>query len=49
MVWELADPERWVPHGYAVVRVDARGVGRSPGYLNCLSPQEAGDFCQAIE
>jgi uncharacterized protein len=49
MVWELADPERWVPHGYAVVRVDSRGAGRSPGYLDCLSPQETGDFCQAIE
>ena len=49
MVWELADPERWVPHGYAVVRVDSRGAGRSPGYLDCLSPQETADFCQAIE
>ena len=49
MAWELADPERWVPHGYAVVRVDSRGAGRSPGYLDCLSPQETGDFCQAIE
>ena len=49
MAWELADPERWVPHGYAVVRVDSRGAGRSPGYLDCLSPQETADFCQAIE
>jgi uncharacterized protein len=49
MAWELADPERWVPHGYAVVRVDCRGAGRSPGYLDCLSPQETADFCQAIE
>jgi uncharacterized protein len=49
MVWELADPERWVPHGYAVVRVDSRGAGRSPGYLDCLSPRETADFCQAIE
>jgi predicted acyl esterase len=31
MVWELADTERWVPHGYAVVRVDSRGAGRSRG------------------
>jgi uncharacterized protein len=48
MTGELADPERWVPHGYAVVRADSRGAGRSPGYLDCLSPHEAGDFCQAI-
>ena len=28
--WELPDPENWVRDGYAVVRVDARGAGRSP-------------------
>lgn len=49
MVWELPDPEQWVPHGYAVVRADSRGAGRSPGYLDPFSPQEAADFCQAIE
>ena len=27
--WEVTDPERWVPHGYAVVRVDSRGSGWS--------------------
>ena len=27
--WELVDPEKWVPDGYAVVRVDSRGAGRS--------------------
>ena len=31
-VWELVDPEKWVPDGYACVRVDSRGAGRSPGY-----------------
>lgn len=30
--WEVADPEKWVPHGYVCVRVDSRGAGRSPGY-----------------
>ena len=49
MVWEVVDPERWVPDGYAVVRVDSRGAGRSGGYLDCFSPQEASDFYQAIE
>jgi predicted acyl esterase len=33
-VWELVDPEKWVPDGYACPRVDARGSGRSPGYLD---------------
>jgi len=29
--WETTDPERWVPHGYAIVRVDSRGP---PGSMN---------------
>ena len=28
--WEVVDPEKWVPHGYACVRVDSRGWGRLP-------------------
>ncbi|HLE44542.1 MAG TPA: CocE/NonD family hydrolase [Methylomirabilota bacterium] len=28
--WEVVDPEKWVPDGYACVRVDSRGAGRSP-------------------
>jgi hypothetical protein len=32
--WELVDPEKWVPDGYACVRVDSRGSGRSPGMLD---------------
>jgi predicted acyl esterase len=31
MAWELPDPERRVPAGYAVVRADSRSAGRSPG------------------
>ena len=31
--WEVSDPEKWVPDGSALVRVDSRGAGRSPGYL----------------
>src|SRR6266478_2145830 len=27
--WEVVDPEKWVPDGYACVRVDSRGAGRS--------------------
>ena len=47
--WELVDPERWVPEGYACVRVDSRGAGRSPGLLDCWSPIETQDFHECIE
>jgi predicted acyl esterase len=47
--WEVCDPEKWVPEGYAVVRVDSRGCGRSPGYVEHWSPREAKDFAQCIE
>jgi putative CocE/NonD family hydrolase len=42
--WELVDPEQWVPHGYAVVRVDSRGAGRSPGFIDVWGPREAHDY-----
>jgi predicted acyl esterase len=48
-VWELVDPEKWVPDGYACVRVDSRGAGRSPGYIDIWSPREAQDLYQCIE
>ncbi len=47
--WEVADPEKWVPHGYACVRVDSRGCGRSPGYVDHWSPRETQDFAACIE
>jgi uncharacterized protein len=47
--WEVADPERWVPDGYACVRVDSRGAGRSPGYLRVFSSRETRDFFSCIE
>src|ERR1700674_1908926 len=47
--WELVDPEKWVPDGYAVVRVDSRGAGCSPGYLEVWSPREAKDLYNCIE
>lgn len=49
MHWETVNPEWWVPHGYAVVRVDARGTGKSPGRPNLLSHHEALDFHDCIE
>ena len=48
-VWELVDPEKWVPDGYACVRVDSRGAGRSPGYIDIWSPREAQDLYRCIE
>lgn len=39
----------WVPRGYALVRVDPRGVGPTPGRLEPFSPQEARDYFDAIE
>ena len=47
--WELVDPEKWVPDGYACVRVDSRGAGCSPGYLDVWSPRETQDLYQCIE
>jgi len=47
--WEVVDPERWVPNGYVCVRVDARGWGRSPGYIEPWSRREAKDLYDCIE
>jgi len=47
--WETADPERWVPWGYALVRVDSRGAGRSPGFLDPQAPRSIQDFHDCIE
>jgi predicted acyl esterase len=47
--WEVTDPERWVPDGYAVVRVDSRGAGWSEGFLDPRSPQEFEDVVSSVE
>jgi len=47
--WEVVDPEKWVPDGYVCVRVDSRGAGRSPGYIDHFSPRETKDFYDCIE
>jgi predicted acyl esterase len=47
--WEVVDPERWVVDGYACVRVDSRGAGRSPGLLDVWSAREAQDLYHCIE
>ena len=33
--WELVDPEKWVPDGYAIVRVNSRGAGCSRAISRC--------------
>jgi predicted acyl esterase len=47
--WEVVDPEKWVPHDYACMRVDSRGCGCSPGYVDHFSPRETKDFYDCIE
>jgi uncharacterized protein len=49
LTYETVDPEIWVPFGYAIVRVDSRGAGRSPGYLEIFSKREARDYYNCIE
>jgi uncharacterized protein len=47
--WEVTDPERWVPHGYALARVDSRGAGWSEGVFDPFQPLETDDAVQWIE
>jgi predicted acyl esterase len=47
--WEVVDPEKWVPDGYAVIRVDSRGAGRSPGFLCHNNARETQDIYHCVE
>ena len=47
--FEAADPEYWVPNGYAVVNVDIRGIGFSGGYHEQFGRQDAEDGYDFIE
>jgi uncharacterized protein len=49
MNWETANPMWWCPRGYALLRVDTRGSGKSPGRSEPSSYQEALDCYDAIE
>ena len=49
MNWEAANPLWWVPRGYACVRIDSRGTGKSPGKCEPSSYQESVDFYDCIE
>ena len=47
--WEVVDPEKWVPDGYVVIRVDSRGAGRSPGVIDIWSLREAKDLALCVD
>ncbi|KPI35037.1 Cocaine esterase [Cyphellophora attinorum] len=47
--WETPDPKYWTDHGFAVVRVDERGLGQSPGVLDTMSRGTCEAFFDAIE
>lgn len=47
--YETVDPEIWVPDGFACVRVDARGSGRSQGFMDPWTLRESQDFYHCIE
>jgi predicted acyl esterase len=47
--WEVVDPEYWVPDGYAIVRIDSRGMGRSPGFVDNYSPRETRDIYDCVQ
>ncbi|KAM0753449.1 X-Pro dipeptidyl-peptidase protein [Meredithblackwellia eburnea MCA 4105] len=47
--WETPHPEYWTSQGYVVLRVDERGIGSSPGFLDTMSDQTSSDFAECIE
>ncbi|GAA5875152.1 hypothetical protein JCM8547_005537 [Rhodosporidiobolus lusitaniae] len=47
--WETPHPDYWVSQGYVVVRIDERGNGSSPGYLNTMSASTSSDFAECVE
>ena len=49
MNWECTNPLWWCPRGYALVRIDSRGSGKSLGASEPSSHQEAVDTYDAIE
>ncbi|HEV2009136.1 MAG TPA: CocE/NonD family hydrolase, partial [Burkholderiales bacterium] len=49
MNWETANPMWWCPRGYALLRVDTRGSGKSPGRSEPSSYQESVDCYDCIE
>ncbi|GAA5092204.1 CocE/NonD family hydrolase [Microbacterium yannicii] len=48
-VWETPFPAWWVERGYAVVRADSPGTGKSPGTADLLGPSEVQAYVDVIE
>jgi putative CocE/NonD family hydrolase len=46
---ERPEPDYWVPRGFALLFIDSRGTGRSPGNADIWSMAEARDYYDAIE
>jgi putative CocE/NonD family hydrolase len=49
MNWESGNPLWWCPREFAIVRVDARGSGKSPGRSEPSSYAESLDYYDAVE
>jgi uncharacterized protein len=49
MNWETPDPTYWVPRGYALVRADSPGTGKSPGVADVFGPVEHHAYYDVIE
>ncbi|GAA5854272.1 hypothetical protein JCM9279_005104 [Rhodotorula babjevae] len=47
--WETPHPDYWVSKGYVVVRIDERGIGSSPGFLDTMSASTSSDFAECVE
>lgn len=47
--WEAPDPVEWIPRGYAVVNIDARGSFMSEGDCYVYGTQEGRDGYDSIE
>lgn len=49
MLFYQSDPAFWLPHGYALLNVNARGYGLSTGKKAVLSEYEANDLYDVVE
>lgn len=47
--WEAPDPAEWIPRGYAIVNIDARGSFKSGGDFHVYGTQEGRDGYDSIE
>ena len=47
--FEAPDPAEWVPRGYAIINIDARGAGNSEGNIHFWGQQEAEDIYDTID